>query len=41
MAILTFPHDVVEEVHNGDPPVWVVAQQLGVDSRREELSEAE
>lgn len=38
---LTFPHDIVEEMHNGDPPIGVVVQKLGIDSCREEISEVE
>lgn len=39
MKVQTFPHDVVEELHDGDPAVGVVVQQLGVNSSCEELSE--
>lgn len=41
MKVLTFPHDIVEEMHNGDPPIRVIVQQLGIDSGREEFSEGE
>lgn len=41
MTFLTFPHDIVEEMHDGDPPIRVVVQQLGIDSCREEISEVE
>lgn len=41
MKVLTFPHDIVEEMHNGDPSIRVIVQQLGIDSGREELSEGE
>lgn len=41
VTFLTFPHDIVEEMHNGDSPIGVVVQQLGIDSCREEISEVE
>lgn len=39
MKTQTFPHDIVEELHDGDSAVWVVVQQLGVNSGCEEFSE--
>lgn len=39
MKAQTFPHDIIEELHDGDPPIRVVVQELGVHSRCEELSE--
>lgn len=39
MKVQTFPHDVVEELHDGDPAVGVVVQQLGINSSCEEFSE--
>lgn len=38
--VQTFPHDIVEELHDGDPPVRVTVQQLGVNSGCEEFSES-
>lgn len=39
MMVQTFPHDIVEELHDGDPAVRVVVQQLGIHSGCEEFSE--
>lgn len=39
MKVQTFPHDVVKELHDGDPAVRVAVQQLGVHSSCEEFSE--
>lgn len=39
MKLQTFPHDIVEELHDGDPAIRVVVQQLGVHSSCEEFSE--
>lgn len=39
MKVQTFPHDIVEELHDGDPAVRVVVQQLGIHSSCEEFSE--
>lgn len=39
MKVHTFPHDVVKELHNGDPTVRVAVQQLGVNSGCEEFPE--
>lgn len=39
MKYQTFPHDIVEELHDGDPAVRVVVQQLSVHSSCEEFSE--
>lgn len=39
MKVQTFPHDVVEELHDGDPAVGIVVQQLGINSSSEEFSE--
>lgn len=38
--VQTFPHDVVEELHDGDPTVRVTVQQLGVNSGCEEFSKS-
>lgn len=39
MQVQTFPHDVVEELHDGDPAVRVVVQQLCIHPGCEEFSE--
>lgn len=39
MEVLTFPHDVVKELHDGDPAIRVAVEQLGVHSGCEEFSE--
>lgn len=39
MKVRTFPHDVVEELHDGDPAVGVAVEQLGVHSGCEEFTE--
>ena len=39
MKVHTFPHDIVKELHDGDPAVRVVVEQLGVHSGCEEFSE--
>lgn len=39
MKIQTFPHDVVKELHDGDPAVRVAVEQLGVHSGCEEFTE--
>ena len=38
MKVRTFPHDVVEELHDGDAAVRVAVEQLGVNSGCEEFS---
>ena len=40
-TIGTFPHDIVEELHDGDSAVGITVEQLGVDFGCEELSERE
>ena len=37
MIRLTFPHDIVKELHDGDASVRVVVEQLGINSGCEEL----
>ncbi len=37
----TFPHDVVKELHDGDPAVRVAVEQLGVHSGCEEFSDGQ
>lgn len=38
MKIQTFSHDIVKELHDGDPAVRVIVEQLGVHSGCEEFS---
>lgn len=38
VPVQTFPHDVVKELHDGDPAVRVAVEQLGVHSGCEEFS---
>lgn len=35
----TFPHDVVKELHDGDPAIRVIVKQLGIHSGCEKFSE--
>lgn len=39
MKIQTFPHDVVKELHDGDPAIRVIVEQLGIHSGCEEFSD--
>lgn len=39
MKIQTFSHDVVKELHDGDPAVRVIVEQLGIHSSCEEFSD--
>lgn len=38
---LTFSHDIIKELHDGDASVRVVMEQLGIHSGGEEQSEEE
>jgi len=39
MRIQTFPHDVVKELHDGDPAIRVIVEQLWVNSGGKEFPE--
>lgn len=39
MEVQTFSHDVVKELHDGDPAVRVAVEKLGVHSGCEKFSE--